>query len=80
MDEKSTENLLKFRKALRDTFATESGKDVLEFLRRVYVESPALDASPELTYYKLGQKEFVQGLIKDSSADLEELEKLVKGG
>lgn len=68
---------IKFRKALNHIFKTESGKEVLEFLNEAYVETPAVDQQPEITYYKLGQKEFVQGLIKDATTDYNEL---TKGG
>ena len=39
-----------------------------------YVEASSVDSTPELTYYRLGQKEFVQGLIKDAYTSVEELE------
>ena len=67
----STDSLIKFRKSLKEIFKTEPGEFVLEFLEQSYVESSALDiSSTEITYYKLGQKEFVQGLVKDVSSDI----------
>lgn len=65
----STENVIKFRKALREVFSGKNGEDVLNFLQQCYVDVPALDSTPELTYYRLGQKEFVQGLIKDATSE-----------
>ena len=73
------QELLKFRKALREVFTSESGKTVTKFLERSYVDRPALCETSEKTAYKLGQKEFVQGLIKDANADLEDLEKMLGG-
>jgi hypothetical protein len=67
------ERLIKFRKALKEVFKDENGKLVLEFLKETYVEVPAIDKSTEVTFYKLGQKEFVQGLIKDVESDLPEV-------
>ncbi len=66
----SVENIVKFRKALKEIFTGESGKIVIDFLQAAYVDTPALDQSAELTYYRLGQKEFVQGLIKDATSEL----------
>jgi len=80
MSNKSTDKYLKFRKALQKLFKGTDGKEVMEFLNEHYVEIPAIDQTPELTYYRLGQKEFVQSLIKDATTDLTELENLTKGG
>lgn len=80
MENSSTDNVVKFRKALREVFKSESGQTVLNFLQEAYVDVPVVDERPEITYYRLGQKEFVQGFIKDATQDISELENLVKGG
>jgi len=63
--------LTKFRKALKSIFAGEDGKLVAEFLTSSYVDSSVLEADVNTTIYRLGQKEFVQGLIKDAYASEE---------
>lgn len=70
MSDNSTDAVIKFRKALREIFKSESGKTVLKFLEEAYVEASSVDSTPELTYYRLGQKEFVQGLIKDATTEI----------
>lgn len=80
MSELSTQRVVKFRKNLKNLLDTPAGKDVLDFLQESYVDIPVVSETPEITYYRLGQKEFVQGLIKDATTDLEELENLTKGG
>ena len=65
----TTERVINFRKALRELFKTPNGNTVLEFLEESYVDIPAVGETPEITYYKLGQKEFVQGLVKDARSE-----------
>lgn len=67
--ENGLERAKKFKDALRRIFASPDGELVLEFLEQSYVEGSAVDRSTELTYYRLGQKEFVQALIKDATTD-----------
>lgn len=74
-----TEKIIEFRNALYNLFNSNNGKIVLDFLNEAYVESPALSETQELTYYRLGQKEFVQGLIKDAQTSPEDLKKLTGG-
>lgn len=73
MDNKEYQEYLE---ALQSIFKGESGKKIIKFLKRAYVDSRALDEKPELTYYKLGQKEFVQGLIQDIERDPKEFENI----
>lgn len=65
----------KYRGALKAIYESKNGQIVFEFLKKGYVDAPALGQSPELTYYKLGQKEFVQGLIQDATTDITEITK-----
>ena len=74
------EGYIKFRKQLKELFTSSNGEDVLLFLKEAYVEVPAVDKTPELTYYRLGQKELIQGLIKDIEADLDTLDTSYSGG
>jgi len=66
------ERVVKFRKALKEIFKGPNGDAVIEFLEEAYVDTPAVDSTSELTYYKLGQKEFVQGLLRDIKCDIPE--------
>lgn len=66
------EKLKNYRRALKRVFSSPDGEVVEAMLREVYVDAPALVASSEvLTYYRLGQKELIQALLKDSKEDLE---------
>ena len=78
--ESSTNKFIEFRKALVEIFDSENGQKVIEFLQESYVDVPVVDKSTEITFYRLGQKEFVQGLIKDTQMNVEDLENLVTGG
>ena len=51
-----------------------------EFLQSAYVDIPVMSDKSEHTFYRLGQKEFVQGLLRDIDADLQPIENMVKGG
>jgi hypothetical protein len=75
----SNEKVIKFRNALYRIFSSEEGKTVLDFLEESYVDSPAICDKTEHTFYKLGQKEFVQGLIKDAKQNPADIEKLLNG-
>lgn len=61
-----------FVEHLKQIMNTESGKIVLKYLKQDFVDASSVKQTPELTYYALGQKELVQGLI----ASLEEPEEL----
>lgn len=79
MSEYSTDKVLEFRKALNEIFTGQAGETVIEFLTASYIDASALAETPELTHYRLGQKELIQGLIKDAQQDIKELESLVRG-
>lgn len=49
---------------MKDLFNTKDGQEVLAYLKDSYVDNTALQDTVERTYYKLGQKEFVQSLIR----------------
>jgi len=53
-----------FKKHLGAIFETESGKEALSYLKEIYVNSSCLDSTVERTYYRLGQKELIQGFIQ----------------
>lgn len=59
----------KFKKCIRDAFSSESGKYVLEVLESLYVETSVMNESDSITMYRLGQKELLQGLIRDARSD-----------
>jgi hypothetical protein len=44
-------------------FSTEAGKRFLAHLKSTYIASSSLDNTPELTYYRLGQRELVQSFL-----------------
>lgn len=67
--EQTSQKVIKFRRALRELFKSDTGATVIKFLEEAYVDTPCLDTSAELTYYRLGQKEFVQGLIKEATSE-----------
>ena len=75
------EKLNRFRQTWKKFLSTEDGKFVAKMLVELYVDQSALDLqNSDLTYYRLGQKEFVQGLIKDANYDeVEELNKMYTG-
>jgi hypothetical protein len=60
----------KYRNALQEIYKTESGKIIFDFLSESYVDGSAIDKESTVTYYKLGQKEFVQGLINDAKSKI----------
>lgn len=62
-----------FRDDLKQVFSTEAGERVLEGLKAQYVDLTAIGETPEVTYYKLGQKEFVQSLINFMNSTDEEM-------
>ena len=72
-NEKQFEDIRKFRIALRRLMATTDGQIVEKALIQMYVDQSALEpTSDSTTMYRLGQKEFVQGLLRDSKEDLPE--------
>lgn len=63
-----------FLGALQGVLRTEDGKKLFKYLQDDYVLASSLQKSVELTYYKMGQKELVQGLLQDSKVHEEDLE------
>lgn len=60
----SNKKLKDFALSAGKTFDTAAGKRTLAYLKETYVDGSSVDANPHLTYYKLGQKELIQGLIE----------------
>jgi len=63
------QQVIDFREALHSIFNSESGKTVIKFLESAYVESSALHENQATCMYRLGQKEVIQGLLKDAQED-----------
>jgi hypothetical protein len=55
--------------ALRGVLSTEDGKKLFKYLTEDYITNSSVQSTVELTYYKLGQKELLQGLIQDAKCD-----------
>ena len=53
-----------FNKAATRLFNTPDGLKVIAYLKDSYADNTALTDTTNSTMYKLGQKEFVQGLIR----------------
>jgi hypothetical protein len=47
----------------RKLFSSDDGRLFLAYMKSLHLDRSALGQSPELTYYRLGQKELVQVLI-----------------
>ena len=63
-----------FEKAIRRMFKSRDGELVAEMLEEMYVTTSALDVEKvELTYYRLGQKELIQGILNSVKKDPEEI-------
>ena len=60
--------------SLRAVTQTEDGIKFFKYLHEDYVQGSSLQSSVELTYYKLGQKELIQGLLQDAKLTDEDLE------
>lgn len=54
---------------------TVAGRKLLKYLYESYVESSSVQSTVEMTYYKLGQKELIQSIIRDAKISLEDLDK-----
>ena len=52
-----------FENICSDIFNTPNGQILLKYWKQMYVECSCVRETPEMTYYHLGQKEFVQALI-----------------
>jgi hypothetical protein len=55
---------------------TVAGRKVLKYLHEIYVEASAVQPTVEQTYYKLGQKELIQSIIKDAGLSMEDIERI----
>jgi len=64
-----------FRRTAKRLFNTLDGKKVLAYLKDSYIDNTALSSDTNQTMYKLGQKEFVQGLVRliNEPDELEEI-------
>ena len=71
---------LAFREALHSIFSTPKGELVKKALIKLYVEPTALADTSDKTHYLLGQKELIQGLIKDSENLITEQDLSLTGG
>jgi hypothetical protein len=60
--------------ALRGVLGTEDGKKLFKYLTEDYVTNSSVQSSVELTYYKLGQKELLQGLMQDAKLQEQDLD------
>lgn len=69
MDQEQLEPHILFRKALRELFKQPNGKTVLDFLVNNYVDTSAVGADSNNTYYRLGQKELIQGLVREATLE-----------
>lgn len=74
MNRNNDEIMRDFQLALKRMLGTPDGEKVLDTLTTMYVDSSCLGDTPEMTYYRLGQKEFVQSLIKEVSRESDEIE------
>ena len=74
----NNEQILKYRRTMRDMFNTAPGQDAIKLLADIYVNTSCLGANAEETYYRLGQKEMVQGLLRDAESTDEEFENLIE--
>ncbi len=53
------------RNSIRELFTGVQGQEVLNYLVDSYVEPSAFDTNnPESTFYRLGQKELVQDIVR----------------
>ena len=63
-EDKLIKRALSFKKTVKKLFNTPDGLKVLAYLKDSYVDNTAIGKDTNETMYKLGQKEFVQGLVK----------------
>lgn len=53
---------------------TVQGRKLFKYLVSIYVDESAMRPSVEETYYRLGQKELIQALLKDAKLTASDLE------
>jgi len=61
-------------RALQYVFDSEQGTVLLEYLEETYAIRSCLNENPQRMAYALGQKEFVETLIRSNNIDLKEHE------
>lgn len=71
--------VLEYRKCMRELFNTAPGEDALRLLQGMYVETIAFSKDPVEMAYRLGQKELIQGILKDATSTDEEFEATIVG-
>jgi hypothetical protein len=77
-DHEMVDRTKEFFKALRTFAKTDDGEKVFSFLYDTYVNGTVTNQKRDLdVFYRLGQKEFVQMLIKDAYSDFD-LDQIVK--
>lgn len=60
--------------ALQGVLSTENGKKLLKYLKEEYVDVPVISKTVEETYYNLGKKELIEGLLRDSKVSEDDLD------
>lgn len=78
MEENQQADAKALQLAIKRLFSTPDGELVISDLKRIYVDGTSLGQTPELTYYRLGQKELIMDLISviDSEEDNQEVQVL----
>lgn len=63
-DDKLIKRALDFKKKAKRLFNSPDGLKVLAYMKDSYVDNTALGQDTNETMYKLGRKEFIQGLVR----------------
>lgn len=63
--------------ALRSVLGTEEGKRLFKYLQEKYLDTSCKGRDTHETYYRLGQRELVQGLLQDAKFNEEDLEHIL---
>ena len=64
MQDKQLKKIMDFKRQSKKLFNTPTGMKVIAYLKDSYVDNTALGKDTNETMYKLGQKEFVQSLVR----------------
>lgn len=75
-NDKQVRKELAFKATIKRLFNTKDGKEFLAGMKDSYVYNTAVGKDPYDTYYKLGVKEFIEGLIRNVK-DPEELDDII---